>query len=136
MKVSTLEEKLKKNKIHMAAIVNEHGDFVGIVTLEDVIEEILGDIEDEYDSEDEKITKVKERKYHIMASIEIGELNRELNINIPINEQYSTLNGYITTKLGEIPKTNKSFEIKKGTFRILKRTKRKVLMVEFNMKKE
>ena len=115
----------------MATIVNEHGDFVGIVTLEDVIEEILGEIEDEYDGEDDNLVKIKDNRYHIRGAIEIGELNRKLNLGIPVSEQYSTLNGYLNMKFGDIPHTNKRFVIKKGEFRILKRTRKKVLLVEF-----
>jgi len=60
MKLFSLQEKLKKNRVHMAAIVNEHGDFTGIVTFEDIIEELLGDINDEYDSTSEKSENIKE----------------------------------------------------------------------------
>jgi CBS domain containing-hemolysin-like protein len=134
MMLSTLEEKLKKNRIHMAAVVNEHGEFIGLVTLEDVIEEILGEIEDEYDNNETFITKIREGNYNIRASIEIGELNRELNLGIPISEKYSTLNGYLTTKFGDIPKTNKRLQIKRGSLRILKRTRKKILLVEFREK--
>jgi CBS domain containing-hemolysin-like protein len=132
MKLSTLEKKLKKARIHMAAIVNEHGDFTGLITLEDIIEEILGEIIDEYDSEQEQlIEKIKENVFHIKASIEIAELNSELNLNIPEDDEYSTLNGYLIMNMDSIPKVNEVLSITQGTLRVIKRSKKKVIEVEF-----
>ncbi len=133
MKLSTLEKHLKSAKTHMAILVNEHGDFVGIVTLEDIIEEIVGEIEDEFDEEEqEKITKVGEDKFLIDASVELVEIDKELNLNLNGKTgDYSTLNGYLISELGRIPKVNFRLRIDEGTFRILRRNKKKVLEVEF-----
>ena len=132
MKASTLEEKLKKNRIHMAAIVNEHGDLTGIVTLEDIIEEIVGDIEDEFDySGEEEIKKIKEGKYHIDAAIDIEDLNDELGLSLETTDSYTTLNGYLLSKLDKIPKVNDTYEVEEGIFRVIKRSKKKVISVEF-----
>lgn len=132
MKASTLEEKLKKSRIHLAAIVNEHGDFTGIVSLEDILEEIVGEIEDEFDLvQDDEIKQIKENKYHIEAAIDIEDLNKELDLNLETTESYSTLNGFLVAKLDGIPKINDTIEIDEGIFRVIRRTKRKVLSVEF-----
>lgn len=132
MKLSTLEKKLKKARIHMAAIVNEHGDFTGIITLEDIIEEILGDIIDEYDSDViQMIQEVKENTFHIKASIEIAELNEKLKLNLPEDDEYSTLNGFMIIKTDSIPKINQTLSIPQGIFRVIKRSKKKVIEVEF-----
>ncbi|MEC8339003.1 MAG: hemolysin family protein [Nanoarchaeota archaeon] len=132
MKLSTLEKKLKKARIHMAVIVNEHGDFTGIITLEDIIEEILGDIIDEYDLDvEEEIKEIRENTFHIKASIEISELNSKLNLSLPEDDEYSTLNGYMIIKTDSIPKTNQTLSIDQGTFRVIKRSKKKVIEVEF-----
>ena len=132
MKASTLEEKLKKSRIHLAAIVNEHGDFTGIVSLEDILEEIVGEIEDEFDLvQDDEIKQIKENKYHIEAAIDIEDLNKELDLNLETTESYSTLNGFLVAKLDGIPKINDTFEIEEGIFRVIRRTKRKILSVEF-----
>lgn len=132
MKLSSLEERLKKAKIHMAAIVNEYGDFTGIVTLEDIIEELLGEITDEFDSEQGRLIDRKdENRYHIMTEIEISQLNEELEIKIDEDGDFSTLNGYLIQLTGHIPKTNEIIETEFGTFRIIQRSKRKILQVEF-----
>ena len=132
MKLSTLEKKLKKARIHMAAIVNEHGDFTGLINLEDIIEEILGEIIDEYDSDvEEQIKKIKKNVFHIKATIEISDLNSELGLTISVDDEYSTLNGYLITSMDSIPKVNEVLSISQGSFRIIKRSKKKVLEVEF-----
>ncbi len=137
MKVLTLEQKLKQERIHMAAIVNEHGDFTGILTLEDIIEEIIGDIADEFDKKEEKkIRKTRGHKYIILANTEIDEINEELGLELPEDEDYSTLNGYLVTRLDKIPKVNDRLQIQKGTFRVISATKRRVLKVEFTRNQE
>lgn len=132
MKASTLEGKLKRNKIHIAAIVNEHGDFTGIVTLEDIIEEIVGEIEDEFDvKQGDEIKHIKENTYHIDASIDIEKFNEYFNLKLEETESYSTLNGYLIAQLDGIPKINEKHKIEEGVFRVIRRTKRKIIVVEF-----
>ncbi len=135
MKISTLEEKLKKERVHMAAIVNEHGDIVGIVTLEDIIEELLGDIEDEFDPHQENgIEQISENKYHLIGTIDIELLNEKFALNININDDFTTLNGYLTHELGKIPKVNDIVKTDKATFRVLKANTKKVLKSELLLK--
>ena len=135
MKIFDLEQKLKKERIHMAAIVNEHGDFVGIATLEDVIEELLGDIVDEFDNENEVLVeKISDNKYLISGDIDIEDLNDELGLNFDIEGDYTTLNGFITNELGKIPKVNDKVKIEKGTLRVIKASKRKAISVELIFK--
>lgn len=132
MKLSSLEEKLKKAKIHMAVIVNEYGDFTGIVTLEDIIEELLGEISDEFDEEESKlIEKRGENKYHIMTQIEISQLNEDLKLNIDEDGDFSTLNGYLINLFGKIPIVNEIISTEFGTFRVIQRSKKKIIQVEF-----
>lgn len=132
MKLSALEEKLKKAKIHMAVIVNEYGDFTGIVTLEDIIEELLGEITDEFDQDDSKlIEKRTEHKFHIMTEIEISQLNEDLDLNIDEDGDFSTLNGYLIELFGKIPTVNEIVSTEFGTFRVIQRSKKKIIQVEF-----
>ena len=135
MKVSTLEDKLKRNRIHMAAIVNEHGDFVGIATLEDIIEEILGEIEDEFDAEEDSgIEEIAEDKFSILASVELQALNERFNLDLDEEEDYNTLNGYLSSELGKIPKVNDKVKLEKADFRVIKANKKKALKVELLIK--
>lgn len=138
MKLFSLQEKLKKNRVHMAAIVNEHGDFTGIVTFEDIIEELLGDINDEYDSDENKQEQIKEvslKKYLVSGDTDISDFNEYFKIELNgDSDDYTTINGFLTYKLDKIPKVNDELKVESGIFRIIKANKKKVLMVEFNLK--
>ncbi len=97
-------EEFKKNQIHMAIVLDEYGGTSGIITIEDLIEEIVGDINDEFDGEhDEEIRKVADNKYIIDAMLSIDRINEEIGLNIPVSEDYDSLGGYIYTALGRVP---------------------------------
>ncbi len=137
MKIFTLEEKLKKERTHIAIVVNEHGDFTGMVTLEDIIEELLGEIEDEFDIEEDKlIKKINDNIYNIDASADIEEINDKFNLDIDLDEDddFTTINGYLISILGKMPKVNDKVKLDEGNFRVIKASKRKVLEVELNLK--
>ena len=110
-KTNELFKILQNNKIHMAILIDEYGGFCGIVTMEDLVEEIVGDIEDEYDKENNNILKINERIFIVDCSIELDEFNEVFNLELEEGE-YNTLNGYIINQLGEIPKSNEKVEIK------------------------
>ncbi len=97
-------EEFKKNQIHMAIVLDEYGGTSGIITIEDLIEEIVGDINDEFDGEhDEEIRKVADNKYIIDAMLSIDRINEEIGLNIPVSEDYDSLGGYIYSALGRVP---------------------------------
>ncbi|MBP6467319.1 MAG: HlyC/CorC family transporter [Fusobacteriaceae bacterium] len=101
--VEMLEE-FKKKHIHMAIVLDEYGGTSGIITIEDLIEEIVGDINDEFDIEhDEEIKKVADNKYIIDAMLDVEFLNEELSIDLPVSEDYDSLGGYIYSVLGRVP---------------------------------
>lgn len=110
-KANELFKELKEQKTHIAVIINEYGGFSGIVTMEDLIEEILGDINDEYDTEDTEIRQISKDTYLLRGSVPIYRINNKLNVHIEIGE-YDTLNGYLLTQIGEIPEDNTQFELK------------------------
>lgn len=97
-------EEFKKKQIHMAIVIDEYGGTAGIITIEDLIEEIVGDINDEFDIEhDEEIKKVADNKFIVDALLDIEYLNNELSINLPVSEDYDSLGGYIYAILGRVP---------------------------------
>ena len=98
----------KKGKDHMAIIVDEFGSTIGLVTMEDLLEEIVGEVWDEYDEKDGNIKKLTEGKYLINASESISDINDELKLTIPENS-FSTLNGWILEHFGYIPKKYEKF---------------------------
>lgn len=131
MRVVNVEKKLKSSRQHICGIVNEHGEVIGIVTFEDIVEEIFGEISDEHDLEVEnEIVKVKDGTYQIIGDCEIAKLNEELGLNIDEQKEYSTLNGYIIDMLERIPLLKEEISIEGGVIRILSKNKKKVLKVE------
>lgn len=90
-------------KVHIAIVLDEYGGVVGLVTIEDLIEEIVGEIRDEYDHEEEEFfKKIAENEYEVDAMIDIETLDKELEIDLPISEDYESLGGLIVTELGRI----------------------------------
>ncbi len=109
-----------KNHKSIAIVVDEFGGTSGIVTLEDIIEEILGEIEDEYDITDEVEKKVNDNEYIFSTRLEIDYLNKKYNFNIPEKEDYETLAGFILYNHGSIPSEGDLIEIPPYKFEILK----------------
>ncbi|MBR4631959.1 MAG: HlyC/CorC family transporter [Elusimicrobia bacterium] len=98
----------KKGRDHMAIVVDEFGSTIGLVTMEDLLEEIVGEVWDEYDEKDENIRKLTEGKYLINAGESISDVNDELKLTIPENK-FSTINGWVLEHFGYIPKRYEKF---------------------------
>lgn len=93
----------KAKKVHIAMVLDEYGGIVGVLTIEDLIEEIVGDIRDEFDTEeDETIHEVSPNKYEIDAMLDIETINKVLGLCLPISEDYETLGGLMLTELGKV----------------------------------
>jgi putative hemolysin len=101
-KVDELLTELRQNKVHIAIVVDEYGGTAGLVTTEDILEEIVGEIEDEYDVEEAPIERVSEHEAVLDARVGIEALNEMFSLDIP-NEDYDTVGGIIFTELGRIP---------------------------------
>lgn len=100
-KIDKLFQEMQKSKIHMAVLVDEYGGVSGLVTLEDLIEEIVGDIWEEYEEADTGIVELSSGAYHIPGSMLIYDLNEELHLHLTSN--CDTLSGYLIEQLGYIP---------------------------------
>ena len=103
----------------MAILVDEYGGFSGIVTIEDLIEQIMGDINDEFDDEEQGIVKLSDSEYLISGTTEIREINKELDLELE-NENYDTISALVIEKLGYIPNKGEkpSIDIDNLTFKV------------------
>ena len=97
-----LLEEFKLKQLHMAIVIDEYGGTQGIVTIEDLLEEIVGEIRDEFDQEEENIQQIREKIFDIKGDTPIEEVNDKLEIEIPLSEEYDTISGYIQDKLGKV----------------------------------
>ena len=104
---------LQKNRTHFAVVIDEYGGTAGIVTIEDLIEEILGDIEDEYDEEDVDLRQISTHVYEALGSMELEDLNERAELNLPESdlEDYDTLSGLLIAQIGRIPDDHEVIEI-------------------------
>lgn len=103
-KLDNLLQQFKKRKQHMAIIVDEHGGVSGLITLEDALEEIVGEIIDETDKFEPHIVKLKKDEWRVLGKSEIDEVNEKLEMNIPESKEYDTFSGYILEQIGRIPR--------------------------------
>ena len=109
--ISSLMHEFQEKKMHLAIVVDEYGGTAGLITLEDIIEEILGEIRDEYDKEENPITKVGDNNYIILGKLSIDELNEFLKTNFNDNSNYETIGGMILNHAGLIPKEGYTFQL-------------------------
>jgi len=101
-RLDTLLREFKRRHVHIAVSVDEYGGVSGIVCLEDIIEEIVGDIQDEFDNEVEDILQIDDKSYLCDGRVDIEDLNKELELNIP-EEDFDTLGGFVFDLFGKIP---------------------------------
>jgi putative hemolysin len=108
MKISTLLREMQRKGILLAVVVDEYGAVTGIVTIEDLLEEIVGEIRDEYDVE-QPVVKLRDDSFFIDASISVRDLADDHDIELPESQNYDTLGGFIITTLQKIPETGETF---------------------------
>ena len=102
-KIDDLLKELQVHRVQMAIVIDEYSSFVGIVTVEDILEELVGDILDEYDKEEPEILNISEGVYVVDAQMWVDDINDRIDINLPVDEAYETVGGLIIDRLGHIP---------------------------------
>lgn len=132
-RLNVLLKDFRSNRNHMAIVVNEYGGIAGLVTIEDVLEQIVGDIEDEYDFDEEEDNIVMEAdgRYRVKAITEIDNFNETLGANFS-NEDYDTIGGLVLNKFGRLPVRNEAVVIEPFKFTVQRADSRRlhVLKVE------
>ena len=129
--INEVFKELQKNKMQIAIIIDEYGGTAGLITMEDILEELVGDIYDEYDKEEKEFEKIDENTYIIVGSMPIYDVNKLLNANIPEGD-YDSLSGFLQEKLGRIPEEeeNPIIETKEVTYKIEKYEDKRILKVK------
>ncbi|HVO76275.1 MAG TPA: hemolysin family protein [Ignavibacteriaceae bacterium] len=118
-KIDDLLREFQGKKMHIAIVVDEFGGTAGLITLEDILEEIIGEIRDEYDEEENPVAKINDRTFLVLGKISIDELNELLNLNIrPNNGDFETVAGLILNYAGQIPKDGYSFSLENYKFTV------------------
>lgn len=116
---STLFRDMQKQKLHIAIVVDEYGDTSGIVTLEDLVEEIFGNIYDEFDeNEPAEIEQLKENLWRVTGTADVDDIAKELDIDLPESSDYTTLGGMVFSNLKTIPKDGTTVDLDVGDIHI------------------
>lgn len=127
MKIVDLLHMLKTKKEHLAIVKDEHGGTQGLASLEDIVEELVGDIFDEHDAVEKDITKIDQDHYIVKGSAELEDVLKLLGFEY---DDAQTMNGFMLDQMGKIPFVNESFEYERFSFKVRKTTKKKILEVE------
>lgn len=136
MWVKDVLNNLTKRHKSIAVVIDEYGGTSGMITIEDIVEELFGEIEDEHDPVVLTEQEVEDDHYKFSARLEIDYLNENYKLNIPDGENYETLGGYIVNHTEEIPQQNEELEIDDFQFKILEVSNTKIELVELKIKPE
>ena len=130
-KADSLLEEFKKDRSHLAVVIDEYGTISGLVTIEDILEELVGEIEDEHDIDEEEIIKISQNIYIADAKVEIEDFTEFFNLNIdPLEIDAETLGGFIISELGVLPKKGDVVKIENLSIKVTHADDRKIDKVQ------
>jgi len=125
---------MQRGKSHFGFVVDEHGGLEGIITLEDLLEEIVGEISDEHDEEvNEQITQLGDGEFQLDGGLAVRDLNRRLKLNVPESESYTTIGGFLMTAAGHVLKPGEVVEHNGLVFKIERVERRRVVRVKLTI---
>jgi CBS domain containing-hemolysin-like protein len=130
MLIDNLLREFKKEKVHIAMVVDEHGGISGLITIEDILEEIVGDIYDETDKDEELIRIIDNQKCYVKGETEIEEVNRVLELKLSEEEDYETISGYILSQLRHIPEVGEELSVDGIIIRVTQADPQRIIEVE------
>lgn len=133
MLINDILNVLTKKRKSIAVVLDEYGGTAGIMTVEDIVEELVGEIEDEHDTVDFIEEQIDEDTYKFSARIEVGYLNEHYKLELPSSEEYGTLGGLIVNETGEIPEQNSEIRIENFLFTILEVSNTKIDLVQLKI---
>lgn len=132
-RLNVLLKEFRTNRNHMAIVVDEYGGVAGLVTIEDVLEQIVGEIDDEHDTEEENfITKLRETSYSVKALTPIEEFNEHFGTDFS-NEEFDTIAGLVVHHLGRLPKRGESLTLDDIRFKVLRADSRRIHLLRVNV---
>ncbi|MBW1975077.1 MAG: HlyC/CorC family transporter [Deltaproteobacteria bacterium] len=134
-KISAVLAELKHRKSHLAVVVDEYGGTAGILTLEDIIEEIIGDIMDEYDREQDWISEANDGSIVVDARLDVEDLERYMGVNLP-EGRFESVGGFIISLLGRVPKKGEKIHYNDIEMEIVEATDRKIVKVKIRRLQE
>ena len=133
-KIDELLQEFKTQRFHIAIVLDEFGGTSGLITIEDVIEEIVGEITDEFEKEEAPaVSEVEPGVVEVDAALRIDELNDELNLGVPEGEGYETLGGFLFSQMGRIPSRGETFEFQSASFEVTVAEERRIRRVRIRM---
>lgn len=135
MPLQAMLETFTKRKASIAVVIDEFGGTAGIISLEDVLEQIFGDIEDEHDVQELIEKRIDDNTWVFSSRLEVDYLNEEYSLGIPESDEYDTLAGYIIAESGEIPHEGERFENELFSIKILRRESSRLDLVEVRRKR-
>ena len=127
-KVDELLRELQKQRVQMAIVVDEYGGTAGLVTIEDILEEIVGEIQDEFDAEEDPVEAISENEAVFNALVNIDDVNRVLDLDLE-DEDVDTLGGYVYSHLGKMPVSGDTFEVDSVSFSVVSTVGRRIKKV-------
>lgn len=129
-KISKLMRELQQQKLHMAVVIDEFGGTAGIITMEDILEEIVGEIHDEYDEEVKDVESSADGSFVVNARISIHDFNERFKVNLPQTDEYETMSGFLHKQTGRIPDTNEEIRFENYCFTIVKKSQRRIRLIK------
>src|SRR3989339_1687210 len=129
--ISEIMKEMQKRSERISIVTDEYGGTEGVITMEDILEEIVGDLGDTSQSEIKNYSKLPDGKYYVLGSMDISEFNEIFNIDLPESDEYHTIAGFISYSTGKILNTGESYKYNSLTFELIKKIRQK--MVQFRV---
>jgi CBS domain containing-hemolysin-like protein len=129
-KISELLKEFQQNKVHIGIVVDEYGGTEGLITIEDIVEEIVGDILDEYDEMRKSVEQASDGSVIVDAALSIADFNVQFRAQVPEAPDYETLAGYLQKITGRLPESNEEIKTENFVFTILTKSARRIRQVK------